>query len=151
LTAGSGAACQRGRAVVAVSALWWEQFLKLVDDNQLLKKRDPIAGLDPRDYDMALAQARANLSSTSLHQVSIYDHRHLQAYRRAQNRLRIRSTSRGKLYETKKLCRQSCRALAPWAGAKASLDSVDANIPNPLEIILTQKRKGFGSLTSRPV
>jgi hypothetical protein len=49
-------------AVVAVSARWWEQFLKLVDDNQLLKKGDPIAGLDPRNYDMALAQGRANLS-----------------------------------------------------------------------------------------
>jgi hypothetical protein len=34
----------------------------LVDDNQLLKKGDPIARLDPRDYEMALAQAGANLS-----------------------------------------------------------------------------------------
>jgi multidrug efflux pump subunit AcrA (membrane-fusion protein) len=33
-----------------------------VDDNQLLKKGDPIARLDPRDYEMALAQAGANLS-----------------------------------------------------------------------------------------
>ena len=30
----------------------------LVDDNQLLKKGDPIARLDPRDYEMALAVSR---------------------------------------------------------------------------------------------
>ena len=32
----------------------------LVDDNQLMKKGDPIARLDPRDFEVALAQARAN-------------------------------------------------------------------------------------------
>jgi len=37
----------------------------LDDDNQLLKKGDPIARLDPRDYEMALAQAGANLSENS--------------------------------------------------------------------------------------
>jgi multidrug resistance efflux pump len=31
----------------------------LVDDNQLLKKGDPIARLDPRDFEVALVQARA--------------------------------------------------------------------------------------------
>jgi len=29
----------------------------LIDDNQFLRKGDPIAGLDPRDYDMALKVA----------------------------------------------------------------------------------------------
>ena len=33
----------------------------LVDDNQLLKRGDPIARLDPRDYEVALAGARASL------------------------------------------------------------------------------------------
>jgi membrane fusion protein (multidrug efflux system) len=31
----------------------------LVDDNQLLKQGDPIARLDPRDFEVALVQARA--------------------------------------------------------------------------------------------
>ena len=62
------------------------------------------------------------------------------------DRLKIRSTSPGKLYVIKKPCRQSCRALAPWAGAKASLDSVDANILNPQEITLTQKRERLRQL-----
>jgi multidrug resistance efflux pump len=33
-----------------------------LNDNQLLEKGDPIARLDPRDYEMALAQTGANLS-----------------------------------------------------------------------------------------
>jgi len=64
LTAGSGASGQRGtgsfrrfRAVAGAIS----QFL--VDDNQLLKKGGPIARLDSRDYEMALAQAGANLSA----------------------------------------------------------------------------------------
>ena len=32
----------------------------LVDDNQVMKKGDPIARLDPRDFEVALAQARAS-------------------------------------------------------------------------------------------
>jgi membrane fusion protein (multidrug efflux system) len=32
----------------------------LIDDNQLMKQGDPIARLDPRDFEVALAQARAN-------------------------------------------------------------------------------------------
>jgi len=35
----------------------------LIDDNQLVKKGDPLAQIDPRDYDVALAQARANLAA----------------------------------------------------------------------------------------
>jgi len=33
----------------------------LVDDNQLVKQRDPIAKLDPKDYEVALTQAKASL------------------------------------------------------------------------------------------
>jgi multidrug efflux pump subunit AcrA (membrane-fusion protein) len=64
LTAGSGAAGQRGpgsfRRFRAVAGANSEV---LVDDNQLLKKGDPIARLDPRDYGMGLAQAGASLSA----------------------------------------------------------------------------------------
>ena len=35
----------------------------LIDDNQLVKKGDPLAQIDPRDYDVALTQARANLAA----------------------------------------------------------------------------------------
>jgi multidrug resistance efflux pump len=37
-----------------------------VDDNLLLKKGDPIARPDPRDYEMALAQVGANLTTKSI-------------------------------------------------------------------------------------
>jgi membrane fusion protein (multidrug efflux system) len=35
----------------------------LIRDNQLVKKGDPLVQIDPRDYDTALTQARANLAS----------------------------------------------------------------------------------------
>ncbi len=35
----------------------------LINDNQLVKKGDPLVQIDPRDYDVALAQARANLAA----------------------------------------------------------------------------------------
>jgi multidrug efflux pump subunit AcrA (membrane-fusion protein) len=59
----SGAAGQRGpggfRRFHAVAGANSEV---LVGDNQLLKKGDPIDRLDPRYYEMALAQAGAKLS-----------------------------------------------------------------------------------------
>ena len=36
-------------------------------DNQFVKKGDPLVQIDPRDYDTALAQARANLASAQSH------------------------------------------------------------------------------------
>jgi len=48
-----------------------------IDDNQLVKKGDPLVQIDPRDYDVALAQARANLAAAqsrlaqSQHQVIV--------------------------------------------------------------------------------
>src|SRR5260370_25716631 len=36
----------------------------LVDDNHLVKQRQPIAQLDPRDYQVALAQAKASFEQT---------------------------------------------------------------------------------------
>jgi multidrug resistance efflux pump len=71
LTARSGAAGQRATAVFAVSPLAGAISEVLVDDNQLLKKGDPIARLDPRDYEMALAQAGANLSE-KIHFVALF-------------------------------------------------------------------------------
>ncbi|MGO9527272.1 MAG: HlyD family secretion protein [Verrucomicrobiia bacterium] len=35
----------------------------LINDNQFVKKGDPLVQIDPRDYDVALAQARANLAA----------------------------------------------------------------------------------------
>jgi membrane fusion protein (multidrug efflux system) len=35
----------------------------LINDNQFVKKGDPLVQIDPRDYDVALAQARANLAT----------------------------------------------------------------------------------------
>jgi membrane fusion protein (multidrug efflux system) len=35
----------------------------LINDNQLVKKGDPLVQIDPRDYDVALTQARANLAA----------------------------------------------------------------------------------------
>ena len=35
----------------------------LINDNQFVKKGDPLAQIDPRDYDVALAQDRANLAA----------------------------------------------------------------------------------------
>ncbi len=34
-----------------------------INDNQFVKKGDPLVQIDPRDYDVALAQARANLTA----------------------------------------------------------------------------------------
>ncbi len=34
-----------------------------INDNQFVKKGDPLAQIDPRDYDVALTQARANLAA----------------------------------------------------------------------------------------
>jgi membrane fusion protein, multidrug efflux system len=40
------------------------RVLKLfINDNQLVKKGDPLVQIDPRDYDAALAQAQANLAA----------------------------------------------------------------------------------------
>jgi hypothetical protein len=57
LIAGSGAAGQRGPGS-------FRRFRAMAgaNSNQLLKKGDPIDRLDPRDYEMALAQAGSNLS-----------------------------------------------------------------------------------------
>ncbi len=38
-------------------------LMVLINDNQLVKKGDPLVQIDPRDYDVALAQARANLAA----------------------------------------------------------------------------------------
>ncbi|HVM62684.1 MAG TPA: HlyD family secretion protein [Verrucomicrobiae bacterium] len=35
----------------------------VIQDNQFVKKGDPLVQIDPRDYDVALAQARANLAA----------------------------------------------------------------------------------------
>jgi membrane fusion protein, multidrug efflux system len=39
----------------------------LIHDNQLVKKGDPLVQIDPRDYEAALAQARANLAAAQSH------------------------------------------------------------------------------------
>jgi membrane fusion protein (multidrug efflux system) len=39
----------------------------LIRDNQFVKKGDPLVQIDPRDYDAALAQARANLAAAQSH------------------------------------------------------------------------------------
>ena len=41
-----------------------------IDDNQLVKKGDPIAEIDPRDYDAQLRQKQAALESTSANAVA---------------------------------------------------------------------------------
>jgi len=41
----------------------------LIDDNQLVKEGDPIARLDPRDYEVALAQARAGYQQAQAQQL----------------------------------------------------------------------------------
>jgi membrane fusion protein, multidrug efflux system len=44
------------------------RVLKLfINDNQFVKKGDPLVQIDPRDYDTALAQARANLAAAQSH------------------------------------------------------------------------------------
>jgi membrane fusion protein (multidrug efflux system) len=44
------------------------RVLKLfITDNQFVKKGDPLVQIDPRDYDAALAQARANLAAAQSH------------------------------------------------------------------------------------
>jgi membrane fusion protein, multidrug efflux system len=40
-----------------------------VDDNQLVKKGDPLVEIDPRDFQVALAQARANLAKDTATQI----------------------------------------------------------------------------------
>jgi membrane fusion protein, multidrug efflux system len=40
-----------------------------VDDNQLVKKGDPLVEIDPRDFQVALAQARANLAKDKATQI----------------------------------------------------------------------------------
>jgi hypothetical protein len=54
LAAGSGAAGQRGPGSFRrFRAMPGANSEVLVGDNQLLKKEDPIARLDPRDYEMS--------------------------------------------------------------------------------------------------